>query len=111
MDTSNDYYATLGIDPQASASAIKIAFKKLAFQYHPDVYRGTDAQERMRGILQAYQTLSDPEARKEYDARRRGGSARAETRDGTTARKRSGVSASEQGRFAFPDLRETPIST
>ncbi|HEX7735146.1 MAG TPA: DnaJ domain-containing protein [Ktedonobacteraceae bacterium] len=114
MDTSNDYYATLGVDPQASASAIKTAFKKLAFQYHPDVYRGTDAQERMRVILQAYQILSDPEARKEYDAQRHngggGGGARADTVGGAAARKGKGA-GNGQGRFAFPDLRETPVST
>lgn len=112
MDTSNDYYTTLGVDPQASASAIKTAFKKLAFQYHPDVYRGTDAQERMRVILQAYQVLSDPEARKEYDARRSNGSGStfAEKSTGGAARRGKGA-GDRQGRFAFPDLRETPVST
>ncbi|HEY0753044.1 MAG TPA: DnaJ domain-containing protein [Ktedonobacteraceae bacterium] len=110
MDTSNDYYATLGVDSQASTSAIKTAFKKLAFQYHPDVYQGTDAQERMRGILQAYQILSDPEARKEYDSQRLGGGTRRETSGGSAARKESGASTSGHGRFAFPNLRETPGS-
>ena len=70
MNTFTDYYAVLGIDPQASASSIKAAFKKLALQYHPDVYKGEDAQERMRTLLQAYQTLNDPAERKVYDARR-----------------------------------------
>lgn len=70
MNTFTDYYAVLGIDPQASASTIKAAFKKLALQYHPDVYKGEDAQERMRTLLQAYQTLNDPAERKVYDARR-----------------------------------------
>ena len=76
METPNDYYAVLGVDAQASASSIKAAFKKLALQYHPDVYKGTDAEERMRKLLQAYQTLSDPEARRERDlqhASERGG--------------------------------------
>ncbi len=113
MNTSNDYYAVLGVDPQASASVIKTAFKKLALQYHPDIYKGTDAQERMRGILQAYQTLSDPQARKDYDARRygEGGSVRVGTASSAMARKGSGASSNGQGRFAFPDLRETPTST
>jgi DnaJ domain len=70
MDTFTDYYAVLGVDANASASAIKAAFKKLALQYHPDVYQGADAQERMRLLLLAYQTLSDPAERKAYDARR-----------------------------------------
>lgn len=113
MDISNDYYAVLGVDSQASASAIKTAFKKLALQYHPDVNSGTDAQERMRGILQAYQTLSDPQARKEYDAQRRGegGSARGATVGSATMRRGNGIGSNGQGRFAFPDLRETPTST
>lgn len=109
MDTPNDYYAVLGLDPQASAGAIKTAFKKLALQYHPDVYKGTDAEERMRGILQAYRVLSDPEARKEYDAQRGNGSAGAKRE----AMPRQGRASAKQegGRFAFPDLRQTPTST
>lgn len=112
MDTSNDYYATLGVDPQASSGAIKAAFKKLAFQYHPDLYKGTDAQERMRGILQAYQTLSDPQARQEYDALRRGeGKNGLAAARGGAARKEGGSARADQGRFAFPDLRDTPTSS
>jgi len=70
MDTFTDYYAVLGVDVDASPSRIKAAFKKLALQYHPDVYKGEDAQERMRNLLLAYQTLSDSVTRKAYDARR-----------------------------------------
>lgn len=70
MDTFTDYYAVLGVDANASASSIKAAFKKLALQYHPDVNKGADAQERMRILLLAYQTLSDPAERKAYDVRR-----------------------------------------
>lgn len=70
MDTFTDYYAILGVDAGASADTIKAAFKKLALQYHPDVYKGEDAQERMRMLLLAYQTLNDPVERKAYDARR-----------------------------------------
>ena len=60
----------LGVDSHASASTIKAAFKKLALQYHPDVYKGPDAQERMRDLLIAYQTLSDPASRRDYDVQR-----------------------------------------
>src|SRR5438552_14544166 len=70
MDPSTDYYTVLGVSTRASPSAIKAAFKKLALQYHPDVYKGEDAEERMRILLLAYQTLSDPETRRAYDARR-----------------------------------------
>ena len=70
MDTFTDYYTVLGVDSHASASTIKAAFKKLALQYHPDVYKGPDAQERMRDLLIAYQTLSDPVSRRNYDVQR-----------------------------------------
>jgi curved DNA-binding protein CbpA len=70
MDTFTDYYTVLGVKPDASASTIKTAFKKLALQYHPDIYKGEDAQERMRVLLLAYQTLIDPASRRAYDARR-----------------------------------------
>src|SRR5437588_3823048 len=67
MNTSPNYYEVLGIAVDASSSEIKAAFKKLALQYHPDVYKGADAHERMRVILRAYQTLNDPAARQQYD--------------------------------------------
>ncbi len=70
MSSFPDYYTTLGIAVDASPTTIKSAFKKLALQYHPDVYKGDDAQERMRVLLQAYQTLNDPVERKKYDLRR-----------------------------------------
>lgn len=67
MSTSPNYYEVLGIAVNASSSEIKSAFKKLALQYHPDIYKGVDAHERMRVILQAYQTLNNPTARQQYD--------------------------------------------
>ncbi len=67
MNNFSDYYALLGVATDAPPGAIKAAFKKLALQYHPDVYKGSDAHERMRLLLQAYQTLNDPAARKQYD--------------------------------------------
>lgn len=109
MDTSTDYYHILGVDAQASADTIKSAFKKLALQYHPDIYKGADAQERMRHLLQAYQTLSDPAARKDYDAQRSGKSTMASAptrREGST-----NTSTQQDKRFAFPDLSTTPVTT
>src|SRR5579883_672586 len=70
MDNSTDYYTLLGVTADAAPAAIKAAFKKRALQYHPDIYKGADAQERMRIILQAYHTLSDPVARRQYDSLR-----------------------------------------
>jgi hypothetical protein len=99
-----NYYAILGVDSQASAEVIKAAFKKLALQYHPDIYKGPDADERMRTLLQAYQTLSDPEARKAYDAQFLGKSSahQSSTRAGG-AKERQGAPWQEQT-YAFPDL-------
>ncbi|HEU5374582.1 MAG TPA: DnaJ domain-containing protein [Ktedonobacteraceae bacterium] len=104
MDTPNDYYTVLGVDSKASASTIKAAFKKLALQYHPDVYKGDDAQERMRRLLQAYQTLSDPAARKEYDARRTGGRVASAGSAVASDSYRAAGAPAESGRYAFPDL-------
>ncbi len=70
MDPFIDYYAVLGVNAHASAGTIKAAFKKLALKYHPDVYKGEDAEERMRILLLAYQTLSNPTSRRNYDVQR-----------------------------------------
>src|SRR5258708_35243529 len=70
MNSFTDYYAVLGVDVDAPRSMVKAAFKKLALKYHPDVYKGEDADERMRLLLLAYQTLNDPVKRREYDALR-----------------------------------------
>ena len=63
-----DYYATLGVNKNASADEIKKAFRKLAVKYHPD--RNPDnkqAEERFKEISEAYEVLSDGEKRKKYD--------------------------------------------
>jgi len=74
-----DYYTLLGVRADASPGSIKAAFKRLALRYHPDVYHGADAQEQMRQFLLAYRTLSDPAARRIYDARRAGAGSQRDT--------------------------------
>jgi curved DNA-binding protein CbpA len=66
-----DYYAILGIPPEATLSQIKKAYRKLARQHHPDTNPGDqDAAERFKAINQAYEVLTDPDRRKAYDATR-----------------------------------------
>jgi curved DNA-binding protein len=62
-----DYYATLGVEPTASAEEIRKAYRRLARKYHPDVSKEEGAEERFKELSEAYQTLSDPEKREAYD--------------------------------------------
>ena len=63
-----DYYAVLGIEKNADASAIKNAYRELALKYHPDKNQDNpEAMERMKEINEAYAVLSNPDKRKEYD--------------------------------------------
>ena len=68
MENKRDYYETLGVSRDASPSAIKAAYRRLARQHHPDVNPGDDTSEqRFKEINEAYQVLSDPEKREVYD--------------------------------------------
>jgi curved DNA-binding protein CbpA len=65
--TTADYYALLGVPPDATTAQIKSAYRKLAKQYHPDINDSSDAAERFREITEAYDTLIDPDRRRRYD--------------------------------------------
>jgi molecular chaperone DnaJ len=67
MAIKQDYYEVLGVPRNASDAEIKKAFRKLAFQYHPDRNREPGAEEKFKEINEAYQVLSDPEKRNRYD--------------------------------------------
>ena len=65
--SKKDYYETLGVDKTASESDIKLAFRKLAKKYHPDVSKEADAEAKFKEAQEAYAVLSDETRRKQYD--------------------------------------------
>ncbi len=74
MTTKRDYYDILGVPRDASEEEIKKAFRKLAFQYHPDRNREDGAEGKFKEINEAYEVLSDPNKRAAYDRFGHGGS-------------------------------------
>jgi molecular chaperone DnaJ len=62
-----DHYEVLGVPRDATLDQIKKAYRKLARQLHPDVNPGADASERFKDVTHAYDVLSDPEQRQQYD--------------------------------------------
>ena len=60
-------YETLEITENSSESEIKKAYRKLARQYHPDVNKDPDAEEKFKEINSAYEILSDKEKKQQYD--------------------------------------------
>ena len=66
--TKADYYETLGVKKDASADDLKKAFRHLARKYHPDLNKGSrEAEEKFKEINEAYQVLSDPQKKAQYD--------------------------------------------
>jgi curved DNA-binding protein len=62
-----DYYATLGVQRNASSEEIKKAYRKLAHKYHPDVSKDPAGEEKFKEVAEAYETLQSPEKRAAYD--------------------------------------------
>ncbi len=115
MDPLIDYYAVLEVDVNASPAEIKTAFKKLALQYHPDVYKASDANERMSQILEAYRVLNDQAERELYDSQRAKRTGEKRSLAGTASTNRPGQSQKagvtpgarrdRQRHYAFPDVK------
>ena len=68
MVSKRDYYDILGIDKNASQDDIKKAYRKIAIKYHPDKNPGDkSAEENFKEAAEAYEVLSNPEKRAQYD--------------------------------------------
>lgn len=93
----SDHYQTLGVSRDASPEEIKKAYRKLARKLHPDV-AGEAGEEEFKRVTQAYEVLSNPEKRAEYDM---GGSGFASM---------GGSGAAGGPGFGFADLFETFFS-
>ena len=73
MDADKDrkgYYARLNVAPLATAEEIKAAYRLLAKKLHPDINRDASAKTQFQAISEAYNVLSDPQLRSNYDALR-----------------------------------------
>jgi len=62
-----DYYEILGVEKTASEPEIKKAYRSLVKKWHPDVNKEKGAEEKFKEIQEAYEVLSTPEKRKQYD--------------------------------------------
>ncbi|HBI22320.1 MAG TPA: cytochrome C biogenesis protein [Legionella sp.] len=62
-----DYYKVMGLTREATPKDIKLAYRRLARKYHPDLNKDKGAEEKFKALGEAYEALKDPEKRKVYD--------------------------------------------
>jgi molecular chaperone DnaJ len=67
MTNERDYYQVLGVPRDASQDDVRAKFRRLALENHPDRNKDLKAQEKFKEINSAYQVLSDPQKRAQYD--------------------------------------------
>ena len=67
MAEKRDYYEVLGVPKDCNGEDIKKAFRKLAFQYHPDHNHEDGASDKFKELNEAYEVLCDPSKRSAYD--------------------------------------------
>ncbi|CAM2799663.1 DNA-binding protein DnaJ [Legionella steigerwaltii] len=66
-----DYYKIMGVGEDATEKDIKMAYRKLARKYHPDISKEPNAEEQFKAMGEAYEVLRDPVKRAEYDKYRK----------------------------------------
>src|SRR6266516_3306513 len=93
-----DYYKILQLDPSAEPEVIVAAYKRLALKYHPDTNKELESNLKMQEINAAYQILSDPVKRAEYDLLR--GHDKSSFRDVVSPSKRDDLSLVYQSDFS-----------
>ena len=76
MAPKRDYYEVLGVGPSANRQEIRRAYRKKAFDNHPDWNKSPGAEDRLKEINEAYEVLSDDGKRAQYDLERRRGPSR-----------------------------------
>jgi curved DNA-binding protein CbpA len=90
VNASRDLYKLLGLPREASQDDIRKAHRKLVRKHHPDVKPGDRSSEvRFKEIQQAYEVLSDPDKRREYDKKVRPTSRESSSRPRATAGRRT----------------------
>lgn len=96
-----DYYKILGVEPDADLKTIKTSYRKLARKHHPDVSAKDDAGKQFKEVAEAYEVLSDPAKRAEYDELRKYGGNRSQSFEPPPNwQNRAGAGAGQQGDFS-----------
>ena len=91
-----DYYKVMGLSRDASPKDIKMAYRKLARKYHPDLNKEKGAEDKFKELGEAYEVLKDPEKRKVYDQYGRDWELNQNARASQSSYARGGMGGAEQ---------------
>ncbi|UOQ54193.1 J domain-containing protein [Hymenobacter cellulosivorans] len=104
---SQNHYQVLGVSATASVQEIKLAYKRLAIQFHPDKHGGsTQFEEQFKAVSAAYHVLGDPARRASYDHQLRAAALRADE-----ARRQQQYRAQGQHVYGVPMPPAEPLRT